>query len=206
MAATKISSDAVLKLLKNRRTYYPLSKDMPVSGEHVAAVVREAVLNTPTAFNSQSTRAVVLLGADHDKLWDITREVLRGVVPREQWEPTSKKQAMFKAAAGTVLFFEDTTAVDALQERFPTYADRFPVWATQADAMAQLVTWTALEADGLGANLQHYNPLIDDRVAAAWHLPKTWRLNAQLVFGGRTAPAGDKSLRDINESVKVFGA
>ena len=30
--------------------------------------------------------------------------------------------------------------------------------------MLQLVVWTALEAEGLGATLQHYNPLIDDEV------------------------------------------
>ena len=29
----------------------------------------------------------------------------------------------------------------------------------------------SLEAAGLGASLQHYNPLIDDEVKKAWNLP-----------------------------------
>ena len=49
--------------------------------------------------------------------------------------------------------------------------------------MHQFVLWTALESEGLGCNLQHYNPLPDERAAATWTLPSEWSLKAQLVFG-----------------------
>ena len=39
-----------------------------------------AVLHTPSAFNSQSARIVVLFGEDHKKLWDITEETLKVIV------------------------------------------------------------------------------------------------------------------------------
>ena len=93
-----------------------------------------------------------------------------------------------------------------MQEKFALYADKFPIWAQQSDAMAQYVVWTALNAEGVGANLQHYNPLIDNKVASEWKIPENWKLNAQLVFGGRGGEAGPKDFQKIEERYKVFGA
>jgi predicted oxidoreductase (fatty acid repression mutant protein) len=44
-------------------------------------------------------------------------------------------------------------------------------WASQASALHQYTIWTALAAEGMGCNLQHYNPLIDERVRNEWGLP-----------------------------------
>ena len=84
--------------------------------------------------------------------------------------------------------------------------NRFPIWSTQSDAMLQYALWVALEAEGLGANLQHYNPVVDAKVAETWKLPATWRLNAQLVFGGRGGEPSAKSFAPVEEKLKVFGA
>lgn len=105
-----------------------------------------------------------------------------------------------------ILFFEDETVVKGMQEKFALYADRFPIWATQSDAMLQHTLWVALEAEGLGANLQHYNPLIDAKVAETWSVPSTWKLNAQLVFGGKTGDAGEKAFGPVEEKFKTFGS
>ena len=75
------------------------------------------------------------------------------------------------------MFFEDETVVDGMKQKFSLYADKFPVWALQSDAMLQYTLWVALEAEGLGANLQHYNPIIDERVAAQWNLPSGCQVN-----------------------------
>lgn len=92
-------------------------------------------------------------------------------------------------------------------ENIPTYAAEFPVWAAQSDAMLQHTIWTALSAEGLGANLQHYNPIIDAKVDAAWSLPANWRLTAQLVFGGRVGSGPEpRQMKPVEEKVKVFGA
>ncbi|KAG8420339.1 putative nitroreductase [Metarhizium acridum] len=190
MSAAKLSADLLIQMAKARRTIYALDKNLPVSASRIRELVNETTLHTPSSFNSQSNRAVVLLGSEHDKLWDMTTTA---------W-PCSK------GPPGTVLFFEDDDVVKSMQAAFPSYADRFPGWATQSAGMQQLLLWTALELEGLGANLQHYNPLIDDKVAAAWGLPKSWKLNAQLVFGGRAAEPGDKDFKPLEDRVKVFGA
>lgn len=124
-ANANANADTFLALIKNRRTYYPLNKELTVSAERVQEIVREALQHVPSSFNSQSNRAVVLLGAEHDRFWDITAEVLRGIVPADQWEPTGNKMAMFRAAAGTVLFFEDQTVVEGMQAQYSLYADRY---------------------------------------------------------------------------------
>ena len=70
----------------------------------------------------------------------------------------------------------------------------------------QFVVWTALENEGLGATLQHYNPLITQQVLSTWGLPESWTLIAQLPFGKPTAPAGEKTFAPIEgERLKVFG-
>jgi predicted oxidoreductase (fatty acid repression mutant protein) len=103
------------------------------------------------------------------------------------------------------MFFEDQSVVKNYEEKFPSYAKHFNTWATQSDAMLQFAIWTALEAEGLGANLQHYNPIIDEKVAKAWDVPQDWKLNAQLVFGGRTNEPSEKTFMPLEERYRVFG-
>ncbi|KAI8960559.1 Nitroreductase [Daldinia sp. FL1419] len=201
-----IKSESFLDLIKNRRTYYALNKELPISKERIQEIVKQAIFEVPSSFNSQSNRVVVLFGADHDKLWDITSEILKTIVPAEAWEHTAQRMNGFKAGAGTVLFFEDQEVVHKMQADYSLYSDKFPIWALQSDAMIQFAIWTAFTAEGLGANLQHYNPLIDAKVASEWGIPDHWQLNAQLVFGGRAGEPGPKSQLPIEERLKVFGA
>ncbi len=49
--------------------------------------------------------------------------------------------------------------VSGLQEQMPNYYDNFAIWSTQTNAMHQFAKWTALATKGIGASLQHYNPL-----------------------------------------------
>ena len=189
-----------------RRSIYVLNKDLPVSTQEIDDVVKHAVLHTPSSFNSQSSRLVVLHGQEHDKLWDLTIDALRAIVPAENFAPTESKLNMFKAAAGTVLLFEDMSVVEGLQAQFPAYAENFPIWVDHANAMIQYALWTTLATLKVGANLQHYNPVIDDAVAKTWNIPSNWKLRAQLVFGGIGAPAGEKEYAPIEDRFVSYGA
>lgn len=141
----------------------------------------------------------------HQKFWQLTEDALRNIVnDDEQFQSTAQKMAGFKAAAGTILFYEDQAAVRSLQEQFPTYADSFPVWAEHSDAMHQYVIWTALAAAGVGANLQHYAPVVAEQVRQTWDINPNWQLIAQLVFGGIEQPAGDKEFDPIEPRLQVF--
>lgn len=193
-----------LKSVKNRRSVYAISKESVISDERIEEIVKEAVLHTPSSFNSQSARVVVLFDKQHDKVWDITKESLRKVVPADSFASTEEKLQMFKNGHGTVLFFEDQTVIEGLQEQFALYAENFPIWAQQSNGMLQFVIWTALSEAGLGATLQHYNPLIDEAVSAEWSIPSNWKLIAQMPFGKPVAEPGEKQFAPIDSRLKVF--
>lgn len=96
------SAQQLIELAKNRRTYYPLSKDLSIPADKIQEIVKTLLQEVPSSFNSQSNRVVILFGADHEKLWDITTEVLKPIVPADAWEGTAGKMGMFKGAAGSV--------------------------------------------------------------------------------------------------------
>lgn len=188
--------------LKERRSIYGINKDVSVSDKRIKEIVEFAVEYTPSAFNSQTARLVVLSGEAHDKLWDITTETLRKAVGDRDFTATKQKMDSFKAGYGTVLFFEDEAIVKSLQEQFSSYADNFPIWSNQASGMHQLVVWTALQAEGLGASLQHYNPVIDDEVKKEWNIPANWKLIAQMPFGNPIVQAGEKEFQPLEDRVR----
>ena len=59
------------QLVENRRSIYALGKESPISNKEIQNIVEHSVKHVPSPFNSQSARVVVLLGENHDKLWDI---------------------------------------------------------------------------------------------------------------------------------------
>lgn len=201
-----MSVETLHNIAETRRSIYMLNDQLPVSKDEVVKLVEHAVLHTPSSFNSQSSRLVVLFGEDHQKLWQITEDLLRAMVnDDEKFKSTADKMAMFKAGAGTILYFEDQSVVKGLQEQFPLYAHNFPVWAEHTSAMHQYAIWNALAALNIGANLQHYNGVIDEKVAETWNIDSNWKLIAQMVFGGITAPAGEKTFEPIEKRLKVYG-
>ena len=48
--------------LKNRRTYYSITDQSPIPDQEIECIINLAVRHVPSAFNSQSTRVVLLLG------------------------------------------------------------------------------------------------------------------------------------------------
>lgn len=201
-----MSVETLQTIAETRRSIYMLNDQLPVSKDEVVKLVEHAVLHTPSSFNSQSSRLVVLFGEDHQKLWQITEDLLRAMVnDDEKFKSTADKMAMFKAGAGTILYFEDQSVVKGLQEQFPLYAHNFPVWAEHTSAMHQYAIWNALAALNIGANLQHYNGVIDEKVAETWNIDSNWKLIAQMVFGGIAAPAGEKTFEPIEKRLKVYG-
>lgn len=198
---TKSFKDA----LKARRTFYQIDNKPTLSDKEIRDLIRFAVEYVPSAFNSQTTRVVLLTGRAHEKLWAIVKDTLRKLVPADAFARTEQKvDGSFACGYGTVLYFEDMSIVRGLQESFPAYKDNFPVWAEQTDAMHQLVIWTMLEDAGMGASLQHYNPLIDDEVRKTWNLPDDWKLIAQMPFGTPVAQPGPKEVISLDKRVFEF--
>lgn len=193
-------------LQTQRRSIYALGRHVTQTPEALYDLVKSAVKQSPTSFNNQSVRAVVLTGKAHEKLWDMTAKRLQQEVPDEEayQQTLAKINHAFKAGFGTVLFFTDTDVVKMYEEQIPLYAENFYDRSEQGHGMAEYATWLALTEAGLGASLQHYNPLIDEAVAAAFDIPDNWRLRAQMPFGSIEAAASEKDMMSDAERFKFF--
>lgn len=193
-----------MNAIKNRRSIYNISNEITQTNQQLQELIETAVNHVPSAFNSQTSRVILLTGDSHKQLWDITTNKLKTIVPADKFQPTKDKIASFTAGYGTILFFEEQSTIQDLQKQFPLYADNFPTWSQQSSGMLQFAIWTALESVGLGASLQHYNPLIDTDVSIAFHTHQSWKLIAQMPFGKVVTPAGEKEFIPIEERVFAY--
>lgn len=187
---------SIIESIASRRSYYHINKELPVSEAVVIDTIEKATELVPDAFNMKSAHLVVALGDKQDQLWDTIYDTFDGKVAREKIDG-------FKAGAGTVLYFINKEKVHALQEQFALYADNFPIWANQANGMLQFTIWSALRELGIGANLQHYNPVIDDAVKALFNVPAHFKLIAQMPFGGIVEKPATKEKEDISARVII---
>lgn len=196
--------NCVLTAFEKRRSVYGLGKDVTVQKSDLTTLFERLVKTAPSAFNSQSARVVALYETAHQKLWQIVLDSLQKIVPAEKFEPTSKKIESFAKAYGTVLFFEDMNTVQKMQKDFPAYAQNFESWSLESNGMLQMMFWSALAAQNIGASLQHYNPIIDQEVSKTWNLPAEWKLLAQMPFGSISQEPSDKTFLPIEDRFKVF--
>ena len=195
----------VIEQLRTRRSQYALGKNVQISNDEIESLIKEAIRLSPSSFNSQSSRAVILFGAESDKVWSLIEGELRKIVPAEAFAPTEAKMKSFAAGVGTVLFYEDQDTIKGLQENFPAYADAFPGFSLHSAGMAQLAVWTALAEQKIGASLQHYSPIADAALAEAFNIPASWKLQAQMPFGSNEAGFNAKDFIDDAKRFVTLG-
>lgn len=188
---------SIIESLENRRSYYQITKELPVGENELVSRIEKLTELVPDAFNMKSSRVVVALGEKQELLWNTVFDVFGGKVPREKIDS-------FRAGAGTILFFYDEEVVNALRAQFPRYAENFPAWALQSSGMLQLSVWSGLRELGVGASLQHYNPAIDEAVRRLFLLPDSFHLVAEMPFGGIAAEPSPKEPEDIARRVKII--
>ena len=112
-------SRSLKEALENRRSYYQITNSSPIPDQQIREILEFGIRNVPSAFNSQSTRVVLLLRDSHKKLWAKTKSILKGIVPPDAFVKTAAKiDKSFASGYGTVLFFEDLVIVNQLQETF----------------------------------------------------------------------------------------
>jgi predicted oxidoreductase (fatty acid repression mutant protein) len=206
VTVTTASAD-YLAATRVRRTCYQLTAKSTITDDQIFDIVKHAVLHTPSSFNIQPLRAVVLLGDNHKKFWGIVVEALRQKLSAERF-PGSEAHinGAFTPAYGTILYFTDTAVTAKAAQDHPSYAANFPLWADNSQGILQATVWTALALEGMRASLQHYHPLIDEAVRQTWGFPETWKLSAQAPFG---VPAegwtpANKAVVPLSERALIF--
>ncbi len=189
--------------LKHRRSRYQLNDEEIVSRDKIKEIFQDGLLHIPSPFNIQANRVLLLFGKESDDFWDALIEVMRENLDEEQFPKTEKKLEGFKAGYGTALVYVYQPSVDEMKEKFPNYAHNFEPWAEQSSGMFQYYVWSALQAEGLATNLQHYNELIEDWTKEHYDVPDGWAMRAQIPFGKPTGEPGDKDFRDLDETFIV---
>lgn len=189
--------------IEGRRSIYGICNESTITAEEILEIVDHSTKHIPSAFNCQSQRVAVLFGEKHLEFWGIVMEVLRKRILADEFRSTENRINGFAAGCGTLLFYDDTSVTKGLMEKFLPYRDSIPDWAEQANGMLQFAIWTQLEAAGLGASLQHYNPIIDKDVKDAFLIPSDWRLIAQMPFGVPTEMPVEKNFEPIERRVIV---
>lgn len=188
---------STVETLHKRRSYYVIGDDVTLKKDEIVKTIQDVVELSPHAFNTKSTRVAVVLGEKNKQLWDLIYDVFEGAVAREKIDS-------FKAGYGTVLYYYEKLDIEKLQEQYPPYAQNFPWWTAQALGMLQLSVWNALRDIGLGASLQHYNPVIDEKLREFLNIPEGWVLNAQMPFGEIKLEPEERVKEDISQRVKIF--
>ncbi|KAJ7047150.1 Nitroreductase-like protein [Mycena alexandri] len=201
-------SDTYLTTIAARRTNYAITNKSSVPDEKIEAIVKACVLHSPSSFNIQSGRAVIVTGAENAKLWKLCSEsMLKGLEEGERRTMVEGRLKAFSGGYGSILFFEDQAVVDAITVKMPMFAKQFPTWSTNSTGMLQVVVWTALTLEGLGASLQHNGAYSDELVAdilKTFSLPTTWTSTAIMPFGDPAAPPAEKTFGPIEERVKFI--
>jgi hypothetical protein len=69
----------ILQAAEARRSIYGLKSESPVSDDVIESIIQVAVSHVPSSFNTQTSRVVLLLKAEH-QIWDITLQIMEGLV------------------------------------------------------------------------------------------------------------------------------
>jgi uncharacterized protein len=195
-----------LSAVAARRSVYNISKESTISNDRIQEIVTEALKHAPSPFNVRSARAIILLGDEHTKLWQEAYTITEKETPQAIGILGPKIKG-YEAGCGTVLFFDDQTAYDTLTPRFRALSKQYTEWEEHSSGMHQLIVWTALEAEGLGCNLQHYQPSITPYVNSTYQVPEFWKLKCQLVFGKPVGELpGPKEKTHLESALRVYGA
>ena len=152
----------------------------------------------------QDIQAIILTGDNHRKLWDeIVHDTLKGIVPPEAFKRTEVKLNTFSQGAGTILLFRNLDVIEQTKRDFATYAHEVDSWSWQNLGIVLVNIWNSLAEVNVGANIQHYNPLIDDKVKATWSVPDNLQLVGQMVYGGIASRPGVKARKSGDELVRI---
>ncbi|WVQ93842.1 hypothetical protein IAU59_000920 [Kwoniella sp. CBS 9459] len=202
------------KAVENRRTYYNLTKESPLTNDQLKTIVEKAVKFAPTSFNGQQSRAVLVTGNKHEEVWETVKashlKTLNGDKDQEAFW-TKKIDSEYKAGYGTVLFFEDEQVLNGFIGKMPFLAQTFPIWSHNSAGILQYLVWTALETEGYGASLQHFpqiSPETQSNLTNLLDVPPTWTSTALLPFGVPSGPPGkqgvEKAFQPVEERTKFF--
>lgn len=116
MSVSGPKSTPLLQAFDHRRSCYSLTNKSLIPHKELKQLVQDCLNVVPSAFNTQTTRLVILVGQHHAKLWEIVGDALSNKIGAERYAAgTEAKIKAFGNAHGTILFIDDPKAVEGLR-------------------------------------------------------------------------------------------
>ena len=231
MAAVNISTDQWLAAAKHRRTVYGLKGTSAVPDSRVEQIIEQVLSFSPSSYNTQPVRVTLVTGDKHKQFWDTIIEIAQPILQgagEQVWQTMKGVFESHKASYGSVriqtpahmgqdlwlmenpaqvVFWERGDSIKEAGEKHKSAAHMFAQFGEHANGMAQIFVWTALELEGLGANLQHLQaiPPVEAAIRKFCGVTEDYSLKAHINYGdepGEHPPVPEKL--PISETLKVI--
>ncbi|VEU76477.1 nitroreductase family protein [Mycoplasmopsis columboralis] len=185
-----------VNLLKQRRSVFDINKDASLSKNEIVKMLKEIIHVSPTSFNGQSTKVVLLWDKESNKLWEHVKEYTQGKI-------APHKLPGFLNAQGTVLFYVDEEILQPYTQKTQLPYQEVLNFAREDSAILQVNVWNALTELNLGANLQHYNDAVNDYFKNNPKFSKL-KLLGQMPFGAISSAPQSKEKLDVDQRIIVL--
>ncbi|KAH8657876.1 Nitroreductase-like protein [Xylariales sp. PMI_506] len=187
-----ISADKFLEAAAYRRSVYALKDTSKVSDERIKEIITKIQAFAPSSYNTQPTRVNLVTGEKQKEFWELISKEAEPILKSfGAWEVMGPMLERHKSSYGSVVFWEDGAVIKQSQETHKGAAHMFPQFSDHANGMFQGFVWSALELEGLGANLQHMQalgPAVEGTIKKFVGVPETYNLKANMNFGDEAAP------------------
>lgn len=192
---------SVTNLLAQRRSIRRLEGG-ELSPETVARL-QDAVVRTPSAFGVTPWQ-IIILSEHRDAFWDEVAAGFRDGLDGDRLERYLGRLDGFRSGAGVILIYEDLAARPVLHQNWGLSEQTAHDFVQQGLGMLQLVIWLVLTEEGLVASLQHWDWLIQDRLAALLDLPsERYQLISVLPVGEPAESARDTPAIDPAQVLRI---
>lgn len=145
--------------------------------------LREAVVRTPSAFGITPWH-VVIIHERRDAFWQEVEAGFREGLDGDRRQRYLDRLDGFRDGAAVILVYEDLAAYSTLRDGWTLSDEVATAFVQQGLGMVQLAVWLALTAEGLVASLQHWEWLLQERLASFTGLDGTrYQLAATMPVG-----------------------
>ena len=104
-ASTKAAAadpKSLLDAISSRRSYHQTTNESTIPDARIHELITHTIKHVPSAFNSQTTRMIVVLKEKHEELWDAIMEIYKVQLPADKFEHAKGRMVGFRKAYGTV--------------------------------------------------------------------------------------------------------
>lgn len=192
---------SVTSLLAQRRSIRRLAGGA-LAPETIARL-QDAVVRTPSAFGVTPWQ-IVILQEQRDAFWDEVAAAFHDGLEGDRLQRYLDRLGGFRSGAGVILIYEDLAARPALQQSWGLSEQTAHDFVHQGLGMLQLAIWLVLTEEGLVTSLQHWDWLIQDRLAALLEMPtERYQLISVLPLGEPAEPARDTPVVDPDHVLRI---